>query len=629
MKIREVLYRLFNLQIILLLFSELSLAYDWPMGSGIEQEKITSTFMEYRTTNGLHFHSGVDMIEWNGDPAVYNIQDDAYIWEISGSTYNDEYIRAGDFRYFHIDVWSGYQVGETIPINAWIGDIHQTGGPPHLHFQEGSPGYWVNPLQFPGLDPYSDNDDPVLNGISLQTDGTNPQPVTATNVQGNIDIVVDCYDRTYNYNPTNPLAQPGVFSMGYWIEDENNRLCSFIGPENNFVSNYYEFVLLTNNSNPGFSLIWHSDNHLFGTNKLAYLSTGTPSNGYFKSDLIRNGNFQICVEVADIAGTSQNFTNDCYNIVINNPAQVRSNDIQNTTEDWYGENLVTGHYDPIYNRNVLRVINSNLGFPAWCRVRIQSNVWLIFEFGSTHWQHPDAEVIFEPGAEIIYRTGATATLASSNIEFGGAGSCMTIQGSVNIADNVDIMVDNQGLILVDGGELKLGNNSKLIFDATSNKFIVRPASTIKLGDGAEVILKSGLDARGTAANPITFTSLYPKPAYSQYWTWLKLDGSQDQDPSPQRIINHAVIKYAESGIHATQVPNLTLKNSTLQSCWIENLYLNNSYAYIDSCQINEAGVYRVRWDGKNGSGVRVHSGVYVYTLRAGSFSQRKKMVLMR
>jgi hypothetical protein len=43
----------------------------------------------------------------------------------------------------------------------------------------------------------------------------------------------------------------------------------------------------------------------------------------------------------------------------------------------------------------------------------------------------------------------------------------------------------------------------------------------------------------------------------------------------------------------------------------------------------EAGYHRVRWDGKDKNGNAVASGVYLYQLRAGSFSQVKKMSLLR
>ncbi len=42
-----------------------------------------------------------------------------------------------------------------------------------------------------------------------------------------------------------------------------------------------------------------------------------------------------------------------------------------------------------------------------------------------------------------------------------------------------------------------------------------------------------------------------------------------------------------------------------------------------------AGVYTVRWDGRNQRGVPVASGIYVYRIRAGQFVQARKMVLLK
>nr|MBP9211893.1 T9SS type A sorting domain-containing protein [Bacteroidota bacterium] len=42
-----------------------------------------------------------------------------------------------------------------------------------------------------------------------------------------------------------------------------------------------------------------------------------------------------------------------------------------------------------------------------------------------------------------------------------------------------------------------------------------------------------------------------------------------------------------------------------------------------------AGRYDITWDGKNNNGTQVATGMYIYHLRAGQFSQTKKMMLMK
>ena len=42
-----------------------------------------------------------------------------------------------------------------------------------------------------------------------------------------------------------------------------------------------------------------------------------------------------------------------------------------------------------------------------------------------------------------------------------------------------------------------------------------------------------------------------------------------------------------------------------------------------------AGYHCVWWDAKDDAGVRVANGLYVYSLRAGTFVAKKKMVVLK
>jgi flagellar hook assembly protein FlgD len=42
-----------------------------------------------------------------------------------------------------------------------------------------------------------------------------------------------------------------------------------------------------------------------------------------------------------------------------------------------------------------------------------------------------------------------------------------------------------------------------------------------------------------------------------------------------------------------------------------------------------AGYYNVIWDGTNGIGNKVNSGMYVYVLKSGQLLESRKMILMK
>jgi len=43
----------------------------------------------------------------------------------------------------------------------------------------------------------------------------------------------------------------------------------------------------------------------------------------------------------------------------------------------------------------------------------------------------------------------------------------------------------------------------------------------------------------------------------------------------------------------------------------------------------DAGSYTTKWDGKNQTGVQVASGLYIYQIQAGQFTQSRKMLFLK
>ncbi|MBI4727542.1 T9SS type A sorting domain-containing protein, partial [candidate division TA06 bacterium] len=63
-----------------------------------------------------------------------------------------------------------------------------------------------------------------------------------------------------------------------------------------------------------------------------------------------------------------------------------------------------------------------------------------------------------------------------------------------------------------------------------------------------------------------------------------------------------------------------------------SLKIYNALGQLVKTLVNEAkpaGAYRVEWDGKDGGGLKVSSGVYIYRLQAGDFIDTKKMVVIK
>jgi hypothetical protein len=78
-------------------------------------------------------------------------------------------------------------------------------------------------------------------------------------------------------------------------------------------------------------------------------------------------------------------------------------------------------------------------------------------------------------------------------------------------------------------------------------------------------------------------------------------------------------------------PSTQIRFDLAGNTWVK-LEVFNSLGQLVATLVNEArptGAYTVRWDGNTADGVNAPSGLYVYRLKAGSFTEAKKMLLMR
>ncbi len=75
------------------------------------------------------------------------------------------------------------------------------------------------------------------------------------------------------------------------------------------------------------------------------------------------------------------------------------------------------------------------------------------------------------------------------------------------------------------------------------------------------------------------------------------------------------------------VINYRIKNEIYVSIDIYDLKGNHIKDLLSKKMI--AGSYKVQWDSKNKKGLKVPSGVYVYTIKSNVFSKSKKMILLK
>lgn len=126
-------------------------------------------------------------------------------------------------------------------------------------------------------------------------------------------------------------------------------------------------------------------------------------------------------------------------------------------------------------------------------------------------------------------------------------------------------------------------------------------------------------------------------------TWKKIDDDDDDDDDDDNDDNERDRSWAgelnDNAAPLTLLPNypnpfnpeteirFQLRETSYVVVKIFNIIGEEIRTLMD--EPREAGYHHVRWDGKDKNGKAVASGIYLYQLRAGSFSQVKKMNLLR
>lgn len=153
--------------------------------------------------------------------------------------------------------------------------------------------------------------------------------------------------------------------------------------------------------------------------------------------------------------------------------------------------------------------------------------------------------------------------------------------SLNLASNSNAII-NGSLIVKSNTSNVFGSNASLkiygiveVADnitwtlPTGSKLYVYPGAQLKFGTNSQLICNGTIDAQGTAASPITFTSSKATPVAGD-WVGIKLYTA----PS---ILKYCNIRYAQEGIRA----NIASGNNglTVELCEITNSFSTGIYAY--------------------------------------------------
>src|SRR5439155_2034913 len=184
-------------------------------------------------------------------------------------------------------------------------------------------------------------------------------------------------------------------------------------------------------------------------------------------------------------------------------------------------------------------------------------------------------------------------LSQNTITGAGAGSLLQILGervtTSAVWANPGFPLQINGAVQVYGD---LANSVALTIGAGSQlKF--SSFSYLQIGSGAN---RASLNAQGTAAAPILFTTASATPAAGQ-WGGIFFDDGADDATS---VLDRVVVEYAgtsfSSGIRVSS-SSPTIRNCTVRNSSAYGIYLSASNSTVQACSISQTGNNAIRSDG--------------------------------
>ena len=300
--------------------------YGWPIHPSNQQHAISSTFMEWRSGGAggdynRHFHDGIDVPDPENTP-VYSVS--AGLVDYTGDKLG---IYVDKFLYYHVKIDT-----VKVPRNSWVNrdslivKIADWPQGDHLHFNDGQNQQEVNPLREYGINPFTDNINPIFytNPITLREDdpnvggwngGADGQVIDKDSVYGNVDIIVHAKDEI------NSGKRVGLYALSYQV---CNRYCTPIAAEvlnfafDNWYSNYYV------------NFIYADTFKYIITNRLT-------SNGYWKTTDLYDGTYCLRIKAYDILSFYRKF-------VLNDTTKL--NVTEYLLQDVEVKNGIIGNRDP-------------------------------------------------------------------------------------------------------------------------------------------------------------------------------------------------------------------------------------------------------------------------------------------